>query len=269
MVIGVVLGTLVVISRGSWPFAWLGLELNLICFVPLAIGDETLKKRSMFYFVSQRIGSLAILARGLLSDYIITLSVLLIFSIVLKMGAIPFHFWVPNVVPILDKPMFYVIQTWQKVAPISLIAFVFLAKDILRVLNVWVASATMLSLSGPIFVVIFSGMVQIGWIFRLSGYLLVWFVLMYFLILTPVVKYMQVNSREFLISLINAGGLPPFTGFMIKLKALKILATKIAVALIVGRGVALSSYTRMLLNSTFRKTAIGGLLSFTLLVGAV
>ena len=165
--------------------------------------------------------------------------------------------------------MFYLIQTWQKVAPISLIAFVLLAKDMLRVLNVWVASATMLSLSRPVFVVIFSGMVQMGWIFRLSGYLLVWFVLMYFLILTPVIKYMQVNSREFLISLINAGGLPPFTGFIMKLKALKVLATKIAVALLAGRGVALSSYTRMLLNSTFRKTALTGLLSFALLVGAV
>ena len=92
---------------------------------------------------------------------------------------------------------------------------------------------------------------------------------MYFLTLTPVIKYMQVNSREFLISLINAGGLPPFTGFIMKLKALKILPTKIAVALLTGRGVALSSYTRMLLNSTFRKTALTGLLSFALLVGAV
>ena len=269
MVIGVILGTLIVVSTRSWPFAWLGLELNLMCFVPLAIGDETLKKRSMFYFVRQRIGSLAILARGMLSDYILTLSVLMIFSIVLKMGAIPFHFWVPNVVPILSKPMFYVIQTWQKVAPISLIAFVLLVKDVLRVTNVWVASATILSLSSPIFVVIFSGMVQMGWIFRLSGYLLVWFVLIYFLILTPVIKYMQVNSREFLMSLINAGGLPPFTGFIIKLKALKNLATNITVALITGRGVALSSYTRILLNSTFRKTALRGLLGFALLVGVV
>lgn len=85
--------------------------MNLICFVPLAIGDETLKKRSMFYFVRQRIGSLAVLAGGMLSDYVVTLSVLVIFSIVLKMGAIPFHFWVPNVVPILSKPMLYLVQT--------------------------------------------------------------------------------------------------------------------------------------------------------------
>ena len=185
------------------------------------------------------------------------------------MGAIPFHFWVPNVVPVLNKPMFYVVQTWQKVAPISLIAFVLLGKDILRALNVWVASATMLSLSRPILVVIFSGMVQIGWIFRLSGYLLVWFVSICFLILVPVIKYMQTNCRDFLISLVNAGGLPPFTGFMIKLKSLKILSTKIAVTLVTGRGMALSSYTRILLNSTFRKTSLRGILTLTILAGAV
>jgi len=121
-----------------------------------------LKKRSIFYFVRQRVGSLAILARGMLSDYIIVLSALLIFSIVLKIGAIPFHFWVPNVLPMLSKPIFYVIQTWQKIAPVSLIAFVLLVKDVLRLINVWVASATMLRLSRPIFVVIFSGMIQIG-----------------------------------------------------------------------------------------------------------
>ena len=92
---------------------------------------------------------------------------------------------------------------------------------------------------------------------------------MYFLILAPVIKYIQVNSREFLMSLINAGGLPPFTGFMMKLKALKNLGTKIAVVLVAGRGVALSSYARILLNSSFRKAALSGILAFAILVGAV
>ena len=32
--------------------------------------------------------------------------------------------------------MFYVVQTWQKIAPISLVAFILLAKDALRAVNV-------------------------------------------------------------------------------------------------------------------------------------
>lgn len=111
MIVGVILGTMVVLCSRSWPFAWLGLELNLICFAPAAIKDETLKKTCIFYFIAQSIGSLIILARGILSDYLLPLSIALLFRIILKIGAIPLHFWVPVVVPNLEKPIFYIIQT--------------------------------------------------------------------------------------------------------------------------------------------------------------
>jgi len=58
----------------------------------------------------------------------LTLSGILLFRLVLKIGAIPLHFWVPVVVPTLTKPIFYTIQTWQKIAPVSLVAIVFLSK---------------------------------------------------------------------------------------------------------------------------------------------
>jgi len=70
----------------------------------------------------------------------------------------------------------------------------------------------------------------------------------YFLVLAPVVAYIFSNSRNFGLALINAGGLPPFTGFMIKLRVVKCVASKIGVAIIIGRGVALASYTRLLIN---------------------
>ena len=92
MIIGVILGTAVVLCSRSWPFAWLGLELNLICFVPAAIKDETLKKTCMFYFIAQSIGSLIILARGILSDYLLPISLVLMFRLILKIGAVPLHF---------------------------------------------------------------------------------------------------------------------------------------------------------------------------------
>lgn len=256
MIIGVILGTIVVLCSRSWPFAWLGLELNLICFVPAAIKDETLKKTCIFYFIAQRIGSLIILARGMLSDYLLPLSIALIFRLILKIGAVPLHFWVPVVVPNLEKPMFYIIQTWQKIAPISLITIVFLSKYIIRIVNVWISAAIILRVRSPLFIVIFSGIVQIGWIFTLSGKILWWFIIMYFIVLAPIVIFMQTNSRNFLLSLIRGGGLPPFTGFIIKLRALKKISSKIGALLIIGRGLALRSYARILLNHTFKYTKI-------------
>lgn len=92
MWIGVFIGSLVVLSTCLWPIAWLGLELNLMCFVAAVIIGETLKKPSMMYFVAQRIGSLSILFMGILRDFTCTAHWFLLFGIVLKLGLLPLHF---------------------------------------------------------------------------------------------------------------------------------------------------------------------------------
>jgi len=92
MLAGIVLGTLVVLSTLAWPLAWLGLELNLMCFVAGVMREEKFKKPCMIYFVAQRIGSLSILFMGILREFNSTAHVFLIFSIVLKIGMMPFHF---------------------------------------------------------------------------------------------------------------------------------------------------------------------------------
>ena len=143
-----------------------------MCFVPVIIKDEDLKKTCIIYFVTQRIGSLLIVGAGLLMDVNSWLQIVLIFGILLKMGAIPFHFWVPMVVPKLGRFGVYAIQTWQKVAPISLMLFIFIGKEVISLLNVWIGALTIRSMSSPILVVIFSGIVQIGWIFSIAGNLI-------------------------------------------------------------------------------------------------
>ena len=41
---GVAMGTILVVNTGAWPLAWIGIELNLIRFIPIAIIKEQLKK---------------------------------------------------------------------------------------------------------------------------------------------------------------------------------------------------------------------------------
>ena len=269
MAIGVVAGTLCVLSSVAWPIAWLGLELNLICFVPLVIKEESLKKTCMLYFVTQSIGSLLIVAAGLLTDFNSWLQVLLLFGLVLKMGAMPIHFWVPIVVPRLRNLGVYTIQTWQKVAPFGLIIFVVVNKELLSLLNVWIGAFSIGAMSAPIIVVIFSGIVQIGWIFSISSGLLWWFIIIYFIVIRPVVKYIKTNSGNFRLALINGGGLPPFTGFVIKLNAVKTLSSKIGALMIAGRGVALLSYTRTLLNLGYQKDKLSRLVLLRMVAGIV
>lgn len=269
MIIGVVVGTLVVISSISWPIAWLGLELNLMCFVPRLINKERIKKPCMVYFIAQSVGSLTILTIGLINEFSSTTQLLLMFRIILKIGIIPFHFWVPMVVPFLEKLSILIIQTWQKLAPITLITFCLSLKTSVSLVNIILGALFMISIITPVLVIIFSGIRTIGWIFQLKASLLWIFLIIYFIILIPVVKYMNSNSRNFSLSLLNAGGLPPFTGFIWKLKAICNVKIKIASAILIGRSLALVSYSRILLNRGFKLNEVSPLVLATIIVGIV
>lgn len=82
-----------------------------MCFVAGVIREEETKKPCIIYFVAQRIGSLTVLFMGMVREFTSAAHLVLLFSIIMKMGMMPFHFWVPVVVPFLEKLGIYLIQT--------------------------------------------------------------------------------------------------------------------------------------------------------------
>ena len=69
--------------------------------------------------------------------------------------------------------------------------------------------------------------------------------------------------------MINAGGLPPFSGFIIKLKALSYMKKKRAFVFIRARAVALSCYARIILNMKYKTDKINLITYFSLIVGSI
>ena len=69
--------------------------------------------------------------------------------------------------------------------------------------------------------------------------------------------------------MINAGGLPPFSGFIIKLKALLYMKKKISLLFVSARAVALSCYSRMILNNNYKGDKVRSVTLVTLVVGIV
>ena len=64
--------------------------------------------------------------------------------------------------------------------------------------------------------------------------------------------YARRGGSPFALAILNAGGLPPMTGFMIKLRALFTVRAYITVLLLIGRGAALVSYVRLFLRTRMR-----------------
>lgn len=76
-------------------------------------------------------------------------------------------------------------------------------------------------------------------------------------------------GADFGLSLLNLGGLPPFTGFVWKVKALRRTTLKLARGMLLGRGLALVSYSRLLLNHGDARSGVSLLVVRTMVVGIV
>lgn len=197
MLYGVVLGTLLVASSFSWPIAWIGLELNLIAFIPVAMNAHNTKKGAITYFVCQSCGSLIVVIGGMLSEHGLLAFALLLSGLVIKIGLMPFHFWVPLVVVSLSRFNLYLLITWQKIAPLILVFTSTLSIGLLSVFNAIGGAITICSISFLPFLLVFSGIVQIGWVLVTNGSFSAYYLRIYFVVLAAIVYYRARASIQF------------------------------------------------------------------------
>lgn len=92
MLAGLFLGTLVVLGASAFPVAWLGLELNLMAFLPWALHREAQKKGAMGYFIAQSVGSLILLLGGMILGYLSVGGLLVGAGLIIKIGLLPLHY---------------------------------------------------------------------------------------------------------------------------------------------------------------------------------
>nr|YP_010891701.1 NADH dehydrogenase subunit 2 [Rhynchocinetes brucei]WJM99856.1 NADH dehydrogenase subunit 2 [Rhynchocinetes brucei] len=120
-------GILISISSSSWLTAWMGLELNLLSFIPLIHSkkNQFFTQASIKYFLIQALGSVMIIWPSILFFPGEFLPSIFIFSaILLKLGAAPFHFWLPSVCQGISWIHCCALLTVQKITPLILISWI-------------------------------------------------------------------------------------------------------------------------------------------------
>nr|AYW52259.1 NADH dehydrogenase subunit 2 [Cassidinae sp. ACP-2018] len=116
--------TLFSISANNWMLLWIGMEINLLSVIPL-FKDKSIysTEASMKYFITQCMASSMLLASIMISEkssiilFKTLIEYLMVTSLLIKLGAAPFHFWVPEVSEGLSWMNCLILLTWQKVAP--------------------------------------------------------------------------------------------------------------------------------------------------------
>nr|YP_010397564.1 NADH dehydrogenase subunit 2 [Diamesa tonsa]UQJ73551.1 NADH dehydrogenase subunit 2 [Diamesa tonsa] len=243
-------GTLITISSTSWFGAWMGLEINLLSFIPLMMNTNNLlsSEASLKYFLTQALAS-SILLFGvifffMLSNWsnpsLITYTNLLIASsLLLKSGAAPFHFWFPSVMEGLSWNNSLILMTWQKIAPMILLSYCLNTNFfiIVIILSIFIGSLGGLNQTSLRKLMAFSSINHLGWMvagmMNSENLWMIYF--MFYSFLSMAIIFMFNNFKLFninqmfglfnsnsivkflmFLSLLSLGGLPPFMGFLPK-----------------------------------------------------
>lgn len=169
----------------------------------------------------------------------------------------------------LSRFYLFLLLSWQKLGPLVMILSTSVSLVTVGAVNavggaLVIGGVTLL----PVFL-FYRGVVQIGWVLYTSGSFTFYYLLVYFFVLGSVVLYRINASIQFGWALLNAGGLPPFSGFVIKMKAILNIQTFYIILLVGSSGVALASYIRILLNTRLKSGVPPSFLYFTLFVGIV
>lgn len=288
----ITLGTLISISSYSWINIWIGLEINLLAFVPLITYDYSKQSTevSLKYFLVQVTASIFIIFSFLYSiaysgsiEELNTLSKFIFNSaIFIKMGAAPFHMWYPSVAEGLRWINVLILITWQKIAPIILIMYNFeinLFFCLIIIISITIRGLKGWNQTRVKKILALSSINHIGWIIAiifLNQSLWIFYFTIYIFISINLVlvlnKYNINNLKDlfilynsnksakffFFINLFSLGGIPPFLGFFPKWIVLKILIENeiyfLAILIIFLTLLSLFIYIRIILKPIILKS---------------
>nr|UBN08918.1 NADH dehydrogenase subunit 2 [Panesthia sloanei] len=246
-----IIGLLITISSNSWVGAWMGLEINLLSFIPLMINNDNIftTEAALKYFLIQALASSSllfiILSKSIIESMFSLInssltSIIIVTPLLMKSGAAPLHWWFPSVMEGLSWWNCFILMTVQKIAPLILISYsikfnyFMISIIVMSILIGTIGGYNQVSLRK---ILTYSSINHMAWmlIAMLMGES-VWilYFMIYSLLVLSVVTIVAplqisfvnqtffINSETKIVklmmytSLLSLGGLPPFLGFLPK-----------------------------------------------------
>nr|YP_010954488.1 NADH dehydrogenase subunit 2 [Exothotettix guangxiensis]WMV02055.1 NADH dehydrogenase subunit 2 [Exothotettix guangxiensis] len=283
-----IMSTMMSITATSWLGVWMGLEINLLSFIPLISNQSMFNNSSIKYFITQTLASIMLitsfitLMMSLFNQHKEIIYMMMAMSILMKMGAAPMHFWFPEVMEFLKWKNCMLLMTWQKIAPMIMMSYINvnqLFMTIIIIMSATVGAILGLNQISLRLILSYSSINHMGWMLAsIQTSMTNW--MLYFMIyslLTMLISFsfksnninfineMFINKNNHKIDKLNSaiaflslGGMPPFIGFLPKWMLMQeLMQTSMyftSVTLIVSSTITLYFYMKMFLSA--------GILSF-------
>lgn len=277
-----IISSIFAVSASSWFIAWIGLEINVLSLLALFLYEKSPRnsEATLKYFLIQALASSMLVFFSFLrivfsvSSFSFSLTTLITIRLLIKLGASPFHVWVPQVVEGLSWFNVFIVLTWQKLAPFLLVFYSSASSYKAAVFVCIVLSAIIGSVRGLAYTSIrkilsFSSINHLRWM--LSGGLIkisIWrsYFVVYSFLLIMIINILwkfnlnlssnnwlsmeNSNLLVFASILLSFGGLPPFLGFLPKWLIISELiqhrrSISLAIILVISSLVTLFFYIRI------------------------
>nr|AVN67788.1 NADH dehydrogenase subunit 2 [Periplaneta lateralis] len=244
-------GMLISISSNSWLGAWIGLEINLLSFIPLMSTNKNVftTEASMKYFIVQALASSTLLFLIISKSMIEELytfsnnyltSVIINTPLLLKSGAAPFHWWFPSIMEGLSWSNCFILMTIQKMAPLMLISYYMTMNTfmwIIILISIIIGSIGGLNQISIRKILTYSSINHMGWMLaamNIGENMWIFYFLIYSMLTLTIITIVsshqisfinqtflmsnELSTMKFLMftTLLSLGGLPPFLGFLPK-----------------------------------------------------
>nr|YP_010263941.1 NADH dehydrogenase subunit 2 [Halobates peronis]UIG88247.1 NADH dehydrogenase subunit 2 [Halobates peronis] len=249
MLLTTMMSTVLVLSSENWFSMWMGLEINMLSFIPLMEESKNLmsSESKMIYFIIQSMASMMFLFMITMNPLIMInenlmnkLSMMMItMSMAMKIGMAPMHLWFINIMKKLKWNNCMLLMTWQSIAPLYVMSN---TNNNIILINTLAITSSMIGAIGGINqtslkkIMAYSSVNHLGWMATCviydnetwMKYLIIYSMIIW--ILTNSLKKKSINfinqmnmnvktkteMMSFIVMMLSLGGLPPFLGFMPK-----------------------------------------------------
>nr|UYK52144.1 NADH dehydrogenase subunit 2 [Zaraea sp. CSCS-Hym-MC0131] len=244
--------TLITLNSTSWISAWMGMEINLMAFIPLMMMKNKLFKSSnsmMTYFMIQSSSSCMLLyliliykmqLNFIMMNYI---NMMIQISLLMKLGAAPFHWWTPKIINSMNWKNCFILLTWQKINPLIMISMTKISNLIYYsiILSTIIGAILGLNQTSLKLLITYSSINHISWLLislMLNKSIFISYFIIYSISLFMICIMLNNNNIKFLNQLIknnnynmftkiitlmmflSLSGIPPLLGFMPKFEVL-------------------------------------------------